>query len=164
VAKKTKTELLAGLKGTRCIADNKNGTGRCRRWAIKGGSVCWHHGGSAPQVRQAAARRLESAIDRLLAALLHIAEDEDQPAAVRVAAIKDALDRAGFGARDRELTINLRKFEDNIEGIFVDVVSDDIVDAQVVEDEGDPLQLVDRSDLSSPPTPTSARQTRVRRG
>jgi hypothetical protein len=96
--------------------------------------------------------------------LLHIAEDEDQPAAVRVAAIKDALDRAGFGARDRELTINLRKFEDNIEGIFVDVVSDDIVDAQVVEDEGDPLQLVDRSDLSSPPTPTSARQTRVRRG
>lgn len=131
--KKTKTELLAAagqlpeptLSGTRCIAQNKHGRGKCRRWAIRGGSVCAAHGGSAPQVREAAARRLEASIDRLLSALLQIAEDKAQPAAARVAAIKDALDRASFGTRDNRLVVEVKKFEEGIEDLLVDTETDE---------------------------------------
>jgi hypothetical protein len=91
-----------------------------------------------------------------------------------VAAIKDALDRAGFGARDRELTINHRKFEDNMQGIFVDVVDGEVVEDApaaalppgAIDNERDPLLAVARSEIvqrrerrsrssASSPTPTS---------
>lgn len=125
---RTKTEVMAAagqlpdvtLAGTRCIANNKRG-GKCKRWAIRGGSVCWQHGGAAPQVREAASRRLEASIDRLMAALIQIAEDKSQPAAARVAAIKDALDRANFGTRDQRLTVQVRPFEEDIEGLLLDI-------------------------------------------
>ena len=43
---------------------------RCRRSAIKGGTVCMSHGGAAPQVRAAARRRLELAlVDAAMAGL-----------------------------------------------------------------------------------------------
>ena len=41
----------------RCRGHRRNGL-RCRRWAIRGGFVCPLHGGAAPQVREAARRRL----------------------------------------------------------------------------------------------------------
>ena len=41
----------------RCTASTRAG-GPCKRWAIKGGTVCPSHGGSAPQVRRKAAERL----------------------------------------------------------------------------------------------------------
>jgi hypothetical protein len=41
----------------RCRATAKRTGERCRKWAIHGGSVCSHHGGSAPQVRRVAAER-----------------------------------------------------------------------------------------------------------
>jgi hypothetical protein len=129
--KRTKTELLAErgelppmtLSGTRCIANNKSGT-KCKRWAIRGASVCSAHGGAAPQVREAARLRLEGSIDRLLAALVQIALDESQPAAARVAAIKDGLDRSGFGTRDNKLTVEVKPYQQDIEGLLVDVDSD----------------------------------------
>lgn len=114
---------------------------------IRGGSVCNAHGGAAPQVREAAARRLENAIDRLLAALLHIAEDGKQPAAARVAAIKDALDRADFG-KERSITVKVEPWLDNFEGLFVD--TPDVVDGEVVED-AEALGHADRALLSRYP-------------
>lgn len=125
---RTKAELLAEAgklppitaSGTRCIANNKNG-GKCKRWAIRGASVCGAHGGAAPQVREAARRRLEASVDRLLAALIQIAEDDSQPAAARVAAIKDALDRANFGTRDNTLTVELKPFEQDLDALLIDV-------------------------------------------
>jgi hypothetical protein len=42
----------------RCTGRRTNGE-PCRAWAIHGGSVCWTHGGAAPQVRLAAMDRLE---------------------------------------------------------------------------------------------------------
>ena len=41
----------------RCRGHRRNGQ-LCRRWAIRGGFVCPLHGGAAPQVREAARRRL----------------------------------------------------------------------------------------------------------
>jgi hypothetical protein len=44
----------------RCTAHRRDGR-PCRAWAIHGGTVCWAHGGAAPQVRRAALARLEGA-------------------------------------------------------------------------------------------------------
>ena len=41
----------------RCTRRRSNGK-PCSSWAIRGGWVCWSHGGAAPQVRAAAARRV----------------------------------------------------------------------------------------------------------
>jgi len=43
--------------GERCTAHRTDGT-PCGAWAIRGGYVCRMHGGSAPQVKAAARRRL----------------------------------------------------------------------------------------------------------
>lgn len=46
----------------RCSATAWSRGGRpCRKWAIRGGYVCPSHGGSTPQVRAAAQRRLAAA-------------------------------------------------------------------------------------------------------
>ena len=42
----------------RCAAKRRNGEG-CGAWAVKGATVCRMHGGSSPQARQAAARRVQ---------------------------------------------------------------------------------------------------------
>lgn len=51
----------------RCTAHSSRTGERCRKAAVLGGTVCENHGGSAPQVRAAAKRRLaeEAAIRRL---------------------------------------------------------------------------------------------------
>lgn len=77
-----------------CKAVKSNGV-RCGNPPIKGATVCRMHGGSAPQVRKKAAERLLAASDSLMAALLKIATSAESEG-VRLAAIKDALDRAGF--------------------------------------------------------------------
>lgn len=78
----------------RCTAHKKTGE-RCKRWAIRGGTVCTHHGGSSGPVRARARRRLEDAADRLAKQLLGIAEGAESEQ-VRLSAVKDALDRAGL--------------------------------------------------------------------
>jgi hypothetical protein len=64
-----------------------------------GGNVCYHHGGNAPQVKAKAQRRLQQAADALVQRLLGMALDGDAPDHVALAAIRDALDRAGLGAK-----------------------------------------------------------------
>lgn len=55
---------------SRCLAHKKNGE-RCKRDAIRGGTVCPMHGGSAPQVKEAAELRLASVRDSALFLLAH---------------------------------------------------------------------------------------------
>ena len=129
----------------RCSAHRTNGE-PCKLPPIRGGGVCHKHGGSAPQVRAAANLRLSASLDKLMAALLRIALDEKQPAVVRLVAIRDALDRAGMGAA-KAVTVELKRFEENIEGLFVDTEELEerraartanqlpILDGEVVEDD-----------------------------
>lgn len=43
----------------KCTATIRETGERCTRWPIRGGTVCMAHGGAAPQVRDAANRRLQ---------------------------------------------------------------------------------------------------------
>jgi hypothetical protein len=81
----------------RCTADTQAGK-PCRRYAIRGGNVCRVHGGAAPQVKAKARRRLDEAADRMARELLNIATGAESEA-VKLAAVRDALDRAGLAAK-----------------------------------------------------------------
>ena len=81
-----------------CTARKTNGE-PCTRIAIAGGNVCPAHGGLAPHIQAKARARLQGAADRMAKRLLKIADDENIPPAVQLAATKDALDRAGLSAK-----------------------------------------------------------------
>jgi hypothetical protein len=83
----------------RCTAHNRFRQ-PCGQRPIIGGKVCVAHGGRAPHVRQAARERLLEFVDRALTELLRIAT-EGETDAVRLAACKDILDRAGYKAAER---------------------------------------------------------------
>ncbi len=78
----------------RCVGHKKTGQ-RCKNLAISGATVCRRHGGAAPQVRAAARARLENAADLMARKLLGMALSADSDS-VKLAAIRDALDRAGL--------------------------------------------------------------------
>ncbi|MCX6955333.1 MAG: hypothetical protein NTV51_24530 [Verrucomicrobia bacterium] len=82
----------------RCQGHKKNGD-QCKLPPILGATVCRQHGGAAPHIKAAAKARLENAADRVARQLLGMAEDPDMAPAVKLAAIKDVLDRGGLGAR-----------------------------------------------------------------
>jgi regulator of extracellular matrix RemA (YlzA/DUF370 family) len=78
----------------KCKAHTSSGVA-CKNWAIKGGAVCAHHGGAAPQVKQAAEARLAALVDPAITRLTRIVTSTDSDA-VALAAVKDILDRAGY--------------------------------------------------------------------
>ena len=107
------------VRGHRCTAHRKNGN-RCKRAAIRGGRVCTQNGGSAPGVKAKARQRLDAAADRMAHELLKMAVDENVSEAVKLAAIRDALDRAGLSAKTAvSLEVGRRPFE----VIFDEIVS-----------------------------------------
>ena len=128
-----------------CHGHNRNGD-PCRRPPIQGATVCRAHGGAAPQVKAKAQRRLMEKVPKMLRMLNTIASNEDVAPAVRLAAIRDWLDRAGI---DRKIEIDLTSssFTEFVAGIVAHVDDEDmpalpamyaaldnVVDADVVED------------------------------
>ena len=81
--------------------------------------MCPAHGASAPQVKAAAKRRLDQAADVLVQKLLRFALDDDAPDNIALAAIRDALDRAGLIAPK---TIDVAIAPQPWEQIFDDIV------------------------------------------
>ena len=68
----------------RCTARRTNGD-PCRAWAVTGAKVCISHGGGAPQVRAAAARRVaERKAARALSGITDFAEVSDPVARLRL--------------------------------------------------------------------------------
>jgi hypothetical protein len=92
----------------RCVAHRKNGD-QCLKAAIRGGHVCRFHGGAAGHVRRKARERLELAADRMARELLGMATGAESEA-VKLNAIRDALDRAGLGAK-AEVSLELKPWE-----------------------------------------------------
>jgi len=67
------------------------------RPSTTGATVCNKHGGQLPNVKAKAARvLLEELVEPALIALRDIVTDKKQPAAARVAAARDILDRTGY--------------------------------------------------------------------
>jgi hypothetical protein len=103
-----------------CKAHKKDGT-RCQKSPSAGSTVCRFHGAGAPQVKEAARNRLAMAADGLMQTLLKIAASAESEA-VRLAAVKDALDRAGFSATHMVKLAAVQPWED----FLADVIDDDI--------------------------------------
>ena len=83
----------------KCSAHTSAGA-ECKAQAIRGATVCRVHGGMAPQVRNAARARILEALDPAAAELVRIALNAKSEQ-VRVQAIKELFERAGFGEPKR---------------------------------------------------------------
>lgn len=92
------SQLDRGNPARRRVAHKKNGK-RCRKWAIRGGTVCTHHGGSAPQTKHRARERIELALELVAMRVIGFAIDAGVPPQVALAAAKDILDRGGITAK-----------------------------------------------------------------
>lgn len=106
-----------------CSARRKNGT-PCKRPPVAGANVCRAHGGAAPQVKRKAQERLLEGVPKMLRMLRQLASDETVPPAVRLAAIRDWLDRAGID-RKIEVDISSSSFEQLVLGAIVSLEEDD---------------------------------------
>ncbi len=85
-----------------CSSSTRAGN-RCRRFAIRGATVCLVHGGRLPVVRDAAADRVAEARAALFAAapraasvLAELLDRPETPDAVRVRAAAEILSRSGI--------------------------------------------------------------------
>lgn len=83
------------------------------------------HGGAAPQVRRKAEERLMKGVPKMLSELSRLASDDSIPPNVRLAAVRDWLDRAGVGEPTKfGVEVGLRPWEqiltDAVEGVVVD--------------------------------------------
>lgn len=67
---------------------------------MRGQRVCKLHGGKSPQALRSAQERLAAMVDPALSALAELVEQAESDV-VRLAAIKDVLDRAGYKPKDR---------------------------------------------------------------
>ena len=92
----------------RCVAHRKNGD-QCRHPARRGATVCRVHGGGCSTGDRKARERISLAADRMARELLGIATGAESEA-VKLAAVKDALDRAGLGAKT-EVALELKPWE-----------------------------------------------------
>jgi hypothetical protein len=82
--------LVACDAAPRCSAHTSAGR-PCRKNAIKGATVCYTHGGAAPQVREAARLRLACLVTPALQVFHEILKDKGHPH--RLAAAKEVLER-----------------------------------------------------------------------
>lgn len=100
----------------RCKAKKANSDEQCKRAAIKGGTVCTTHGGSAPNVRKAAQERLLELVEPALVALGKVLRDKHADDSVKVRAAIAILDRTGHGP-SASLTVQDNRWDRMLEGM-----------------------------------------------
>lgn len=86
------SKLAAGSNPSKVTCSARTSKGeRCRRWPLNGSNVCPMHGGSARQVRRAAARRVasEEAL-RTVSKLFGTPDEGAEPAEILTREIRDA--------------------------------------------------------------------------
>lgn len=101
----------------RCTAHSSRTGEQCKNVAIKGHTVCRYHGGAAKQIKRAAQTRLDNAAEVMAKQLLGIAMSADSEA-VKLAAVKDALDRT-IGKAPTTVEIGPTKpYEEVLDSVF----------------------------------------------
>lgn len=108
-----------------CGATRRDGT-PCKRPPIQGATVCRAHGGAAPQVKRKAQERLLDGVPKMLRMLKELASNEDVPPQVRLAAIRDWLDRSGI-TNKIEIEVKSSSFEEMVMGVLAEVSEDVVV-------------------------------------
>lgn len=142
----------------RCRAHKKTGE-QCKNAAILGSTVCRFHGGAAKHVKAAARARLENAADLMAKQLLGIALTAEGES-VKLAAIKDALDRAGLKP-PAEVVLSQGETKP-YEELFDDIASGSRAEsrkARGVPDTDDSLAGFGAEEQDTPPPPAMAAQT-----
>ena len=150
-------ELREGER--KCTAIKKNGQ-RCGKYSIKGGFVCPTHGGSAPQVRAKANKRLLALVEPALVRLEDLMHQDVHPPTA-LGAIRTVLERAGsstpIGALNKDPGVSKPSHVVNI-GIAVGGITPDklremiqaakllpaadtTIDSQVVETDDDDAEV-----------------------
>ncbi|MBC9734492.1 HGGxSTG domain-containing protein [Nocardioides marmotae] len=126
-----KRRKRAGLLPTseRCVARNRFGE-PCKKYPIEGAVVCASHGGAAPQVRRKAQERMLMAQDDAASLLVKALSDDRIPFAERRRCAEFLLT---YETRN-EVTVTLQKWEQDLEGVLVEVAEPDVVDAELAED------------------------------
>lgn len=152
------------LPRNRCHAHKKNGA-QCKSAAIPGGRVCRKHGGSAPQTIAKARVRLqmqtEKAADELILMAMDRGLDYKRPD-VRLAALREVLDRGGVGVKEEiDINIDPKPFEKLLEKIGgianmtreesrrardENTIDAEVVSAPEVEGTGNGLSAADQAD------------------
>jgi hypothetical protein len=88
------------VQSLRCTAHNRQG-GVCGHWATPGQRVCFLHGSKSPQAVANAEERLKALVHPAITGLQELINKADSDS-VRLSAIKDVLDRAGYRAADAQ--------------------------------------------------------------
>lgn len=178
----------------RCTANYKSTGLQCRREAHPGANVCTQHGALAPAVQAAAATRIQMSADDAAKKLLAMVEDPEVESREKVKILQDLLDRGGLGATSKLLVgvgpvdpveamfRNILTAPDGLlepealpeavvvldeHGTVLDVVAseDDVVDAELVDDE--PRQLPmgrRRAPVGAPDRPSTRTPRHIRDG
>jgi hypothetical protein len=107
-----------------CVAHRRDGN-QCGSDAVKGTTVCRMHGGSAPQVRAAARRRLLEAADPVAAELVRLALESDDEK-VRLAACRDLLDRVAVSSPKQVEVVTLDLIEAEIQRLERELAENDV--------------------------------------
>lgn len=105
----------------RCTARYKSNGERCRSEALDGTTVCYKHGGAAPQVVAKAAVRIQMTADAAAAYMRGVLEDPNVSDREKIVAAKDILDRAGLGGTQKHL-VGVAQL-DPVEQLFQDILS-----------------------------------------
>jgi hypothetical protein len=140
----------------RCVTIKRDGE-RCRRWSLRGTTVCVKHGGQLKDVKQHAEAVVEGARLRLVGLsddAIDVIEqllDPQTSAQVRLKAATEVLDRAGVRGgvdihQETQVTVNpselldqrlaqLRRRGAEARERLSEVFGDDVVEGEVVSDE-----------------------------
>lgn len=141
----------------KCSARTRNGD-PCRAAPVRGATVCRMHGGAAPQVKAKAAQRLAERVMPMLATLDRIANDESLPPAVRLAAVRDWLDRAGIKeAIALEIAVQPWEHVLHIDGLVSEMDTDKIQPWGTPRD----LSVIDHEPVAAPAEDVPASPPRI---
>lgn len=128
----------------RCTAKKRGTDERCKKPAIKGGTVCRLHGGSAPQVQRSARERFNDLIDPMINITHKLAERAQKgelTAQEQIALVKFIADRTGFVPGQKIEHNGKTTWDVILKGVIKEVGTGDSVEEPYILDQFQPEQI-----------------------